>query len=210
MYKPKPRKDAPAEFQDNSLVFVNGAADYGKGGGKGTSASSRSSTSASSPAEVERLLTKLLSEAKDITTKKVLLEQLAEVRATSAAAVKPITAEDAVKRADSALRDAQAKHDQAIAQVMKLRENLQRAESKEADAALVPAKAEAAKKLAITTLAKESGLLTSDAAAATSPTKDGSGAGGVIFHLRWDEDFFKNLDQYECEESEKIELKALE
>eukprot|EP00959_Pyramimonas_sp_CCMP1952_P253597 5298349-Pyramimonas_sp.AAC.1 len=77
---------------------------------------------------------------------------------------------------------------------MKLRENLQRAESKEADAALVLAKAEAAKKLAITTLAKESGLLTSDAAAATSTTKDGGGAGGAMFHLQWDEDFFKTLD----------------
>ncbi|CAK0897136.1 unnamed protein product, partial [Prorocentrum cordatum] len=61
----------------------------------------------------------------------------------------------------------------------------------------------AAKRLAITTLAKESGVLASDV-----PNSQDSRP--TMFDPQWDEDFFSKLDQYEWEESERTELRKLE
>eukprot|EP00959_Pyramimonas_sp_CCMP1952_P256292 5353352-Pyramimonas_sp.AAC.1 len=139
VFKAKPKKDGSADgSQDNSLVHANGS--------KGDSSASRAAASGAVPDDNQRMLsmlTQLLADAKDMSTKKLLLEQMAALR--SSPSPKPVSTEESVKRADSALRDAHAKHDQAVHQVIKLRDNLHKAEIKEAEAAVILARAEAAK-----------------------------------------------------------------
>ena len=146
-YKPKKSSQVqPDSGTGNQLALVNGASNSGNTGKD------------ASPAEVQALLSKLLADAKDLNTKKLLLEQMEQLKSSGGQGDKPITADEALKRATSSWKDCSAKHEQAVQQVVKCRENLRKAEEKEQEWALALAKAEYAKKNAIAILAKESGL----------------------------------------------------
>ncbi|CAK0887612.1 unnamed protein product, partial [Prorocentrum cordatum] len=112
---------------------------------------------------------------------------------------------DEARRTDAAWRDAEVKHDQAAKEVQRLRDQLVQAEAKEQLAARTLAQATIAKSQAAQALAKAEGVFIDP------DNADGDGKGPKpLFHLSWDQELFTNIDQLECEQSEKEALAQLE
>ncbi|CAK0887294.1 unnamed protein product, partial [Prorocentrum cordatum] len=110
---------------------------------------------------------------------------------------------DEVRRTDAAWRDAGAKHDLAVKAVQRLRGQLDQAEEKDRQAAKVLARATIAKSQAAQTLAKAEGAIITDSSMGDLGQK-------FFFQLSGDTDLFVNMDQLECEKSEKDALAQLE
>jgi hypothetical protein len=87
--------------------------------------------------------------------------------------------------------------------LLRARENLVRAEAKEAELAITLATAQESKRLAALALASKVGVIPHDKPA---EQKDGD----TLFSLSWDEDFLAKIDTLEAEASEKEVLRELE
>eukprot|EP00959_Pyramimonas_sp_CCMP1952_P297960 6232930-Pyramimonas_sp.AAC.1 len=106
--------------------------------------------SGSSSSSLESLLAQALAATDDPEVKKVLAAQAARAAQAAQQAAPPaaLSAEDAVRKAAGAWRDASTKHDQAVNQVVRCRENLRKAEQKEKEMATYLAEAELQRKSA--------------------------------------------------------------
>ena len=95
-------------------------------------------------------------------------------------------------------KDCNHKHDQAVANVRRLRAALGVAEEKEQLAARSLASAEIGKKQAAQALAKAAGL-----------TPSAEGGPTPAFEVKWDGSLFDDLDQVDVEESERVQLRNI-
>eukprot|EP00959_Pyramimonas_sp_CCMP1952_P433130 9069817-Pyramimonas_sp.AAC.1 len=97
-----------------------------------------------------------------------------------------------MKQADGVWRAAVNRHNQLVANVLKLRESLSAAEAKEAEAALAVAKAEAIKKKAATALAQAEGIGTTTEDKSVGAKEAGP---GPVFSVQWDPLLFQGLEE---------------
>eukprot|EP00959_Pyramimonas_sp_CCMP1952_P453367 9468117-Pyramimonas_sp.AAC.1 len=135
---------------------VNDAGPGGKGGSgrSGGAAGGNLLQLAVAPPPVD-----ILTQALGVTSDPLLKAALTSaVQQQAKPAAPPQTAEEAVRRAASAWKDANYKHDQAVQQVSRCREALLRAEAKESETVRVLAEAEIARKLAAQALAAQAGF----------------------------------------------------
>ncbi|CAK0889041.1 unnamed protein product, partial [Prorocentrum cordatum] len=152
------------------------------------------------------LLSQTIAATTDPTVKRVLESQQAIL-----AAQKPVesvvSADEAVRKASGAWKDAEAKHAQSVDQVLRCRAALVKAEAREAECARTLAQAEFNKQIAIKALANASGLQVQATGDGKAPDK---AAEGDCFRVEVDETFFASIQDLECEEGERKELAELE
>ena len=101
------------------------------------------------------MLFRMIATAADPVVKKGLLEQLESLGKSPAQSAQPVSATDAVKRAEGTWKDANMRHDQAIHNVVRLRDQLQKAQDKGKSIAKELAEAEIGRRLAAEAFAVE-------------------------------------------------------
>ncbi|CAK0886259.1 unnamed protein product, partial [Prorocentrum cordatum] len=122
---------------------------------------------------LDQLLQQVAAKTESAALKSMVSAELAKLQATGTSEVIVSGMEaEAVRRATGAWRDADHKHSQAVAAVVRLQDNLATAVEKEVQAAKILAQAEKAKRAATEALARAEGI--SSASSATD-----SAAGGV-------------------------------
>ncbi|CAK0883355.1 unnamed protein product, partial [Prorocentrum cordatum] len=118
----------------------------------------------------------------------------------STAPSKASTAEDTLKRVSGQWRDANAKHDQAVAAVIRCQANLDRAQQREKEAAMILAQADVERKQATAVFAKEVG-------GGAGEGQRGQADTSADFDIVWDDTRFQDLDQLDgIEAAEKEDL----
>ncbi|CAK0792675.1 unnamed protein product, partial [Prorocentrum cordatum] len=119
-----------------------------------------------------------------------------------------VTADEAVRKASGAWKDAEAKHTQAVEQLIRCRAALAKAEARETECARILAQAEFNKQVAIKALANASGLQVQGHG--EGKAGDDKASNGECFRMEVDEAFFASTKELECEESEQKEFAELE
>ncbi|CAK0828689.1 unnamed protein product [Prorocentrum cordatum] len=203
LYKPKGKKDGDDSTDQGANQLRLALTDSGKGQGKGYGGGKGSDGDASS--EVKTRLLRIINSTKDMGLKAQLLAEL-EAADRPGPAVQVQTPEETLRRAAGEWKNANMRHDQAVAQVIKCRSALAKAEEKEMQMAKELAAAELSKKVAVRALAVAAGVSQEAQPGAAGPGKDGTPS----WTLTWDEAFFSKLEEYECEPQEREELRKLE
>ncbi|CAK0792017.1 unnamed protein product, partial [Prorocentrum cordatum] len=125
-----------------------------------------------SPEEVVSLLSRALAATDDSSLKSTLHQQVVQLeREVEESKQQETLAVELLRRADGFLRDADHKHPQVIANVLRLRQSLFTAESKEADLAKQLAQAALGRKAAVATVTHAEGVGGAEAPAA-APAKE--------------------------------------
>ncbi|CAK0807309.1 unnamed protein product, partial [Prorocentrum cordatum] len=156
--------------------------------------------------DLNTLLQQVVQKSESAALKAAVSQELSKLLAKGPETTAPGGEAEAVRRANGAWRDADTKHSQAVAAVVRLQDSLAIAIDKEVQAAQVLAQAEKAKRAAVEALARVEGIMSSSVTAKdASPVVEGTPS----FRISWNEALFQGLDDLECEDEEREQLRLV-
>ncbi|CAK0877735.1 unnamed protein product, partial [Prorocentrum cordatum] len=207
LYVLRPKSpSAPPKGIIKNVSFAKDSKDSDAGSNQSTPRSSKASKGTRGQAvesSARTLLEQAIAAAQDPKLKEALMQQVVQLKREEAQHMQPKDALPSLQRADSAWRDANNRHTQSVQSVLRIRRQLEAAELKERRLAEELAEATIVKQQAARALATAEGVVPKPSEGKADDKC------GKPFELVYDHTLFDNLDELECEDSEKETLRKI-